>query len=425
METKIENVFLTKRQQLLLLKMSLFLGIDVLFAILSTTFLVDNKQIISGYVPYMLIVFLTLFSLLAVWIKKEDTYPIMLYGCLFVMFAAGYIVLNLSWWIIAAILLFLHWKFSSYFESEDEHIEMESGVILLFLCMSAFSLIIGNVRDLENKYVVLSVIVLLFFLSATLTSVQRMLQGQIGHKGRNSKNLIKPFGIMLIVLAGGGIFTYFSSFVRLGVYWVLNKLFWLFSFLVDPIFALLVKVRDWILSRMSSETLEGFGMKLNEKVDTSQQEAFYDGMSVPWLNELLIGIFIAAIIIYFVMKRKVSYGAIREEAPATIMTKFINTGTQKMDNKTAGILYTDAENAIRQAIRELEREAASINKGREDSENIRTWFTRIGIHEEDSFFILYESVRYGTRIPEKQDVAAFTQKVDNHISVLKGQHDKE
>jgi hypothetical protein len=418
MESKIENSFLTNQQQLFLLKISLFLGIDVLFAMLSTTALLEEELIISRYVPFMIIVYIFLFSVLMTWIKKKTVSSMMLYGVLLFLSAAGLIVFNLSLWIMALLLLFLHWRISSYFTSADDQIEVSSGVIFLFLCLSALSIIIGNARELENNFIIMSLILLLFSLVSTVTSVQRMLNPQDESENKNKRYLVKPFAILLLVIAAGGVLAFFSPYVRSGFYWMLNKIFWLFSLLVNPIFALLVKVRDWIMSKVSNDTLSGFGMKFNqEKIDESKQEAFYEGLSLPWLNELMIAIFILTVIIYFVKKRKVTYEVENNRVSSPIMTSF-KKGTVQPEKNSARVLYSDAENAIRQAMKELEREAATQNMGRENNENIRVWFSKIGIKEEETFFKLYESVRYGTKIPKNQELSYFTQRVKRHISYL-------
>jgi hypothetical protein len=418
MESKIENSFLTKKQHLFLLKIGLSLGIDVSFALLATTFLVEKELIISRYVPYLAIVFLFIFSILMICVKKRTIYSIMLNGALLLMAAAGLIVFNIPLWIMTLILLFLHWRISSYFQSEDDQIEVSSGIILLFLCLSALSLIIGHARELENNFIVMSLILLLFSIVPIVTSVQRMLNAQDESENKNKRYLVKPFAILLLVIAAGGVLAYFSPYVRSGFYWVLNKIFWLFSLLVNPVFALLEKVRDWIRSKVSNDTLSGFGLKLNqEKIDQSKQNAFYEGMSMSWLNEFLIAIFILAVIIYFVSKRKVTYEVENNRVSSPIMTSF-KKGTVQPEKNSARLLYSDAENAIRQAMKELEREAATQNMGRENNENIRVWFSKIGLNEEEAFFKLYESVRYGTKIPENQEVSYFTQRVKRHISYL-------
>jgi hypothetical protein len=424
MESKIENSFLTKKQHLFLLKIGLSLVIDVSFALLATTFLVEKELIISRYVPYLAIVFLFIFSILMICVKKRTIYSIMLNGVLLLMAAAGLIVFNIPLWIMTLVLLFLHWRISSYFQSEDDQIEVSSGVIFVFLCLSALSIIIGNVRELENNFIVMSLIIFLFSLVSTVTSVQRMLNAQDESENKNKRYLVKPFTILLLVIAAGGVLAYFSPYVRSGFYWVLNKIFLLFSLLVNPVFALLQKVRDWIMSKVSNDTLSGFGLKFNqETIDQSKQNAFYEGMSMSWLNELLIAIFILAVIIYFVKKRKVTYEVEHNRGSSPIMTSFIK-GTVQPEKNSARLLYSDAENAIRQAMKELEREAATQNMGRENNENLRVWFSKIGLNEEEDFFKLYESVRYGTKIPENQEVSYFTQRVKNHISLLKKQENK-
>jgi hypothetical protein len=422
MESKIENALLTNQQQMLLLKMGLYLGIDALFALLGTTFLSSVEMILFQYVPFMLIAYISLLTVMAVWIKKKNTNSMMLLGVLLFLLFAGLYAFTVSWWIVSITLLYLHWRISSYFQSEDEQIELRSGVLLFFLFLSSLSLVIGNARDIENKFLVIGLVVVLFSLVATVTSFQRMVKAERVRDTESKGYMMKPFFILLIVISFGGVLAYFSSYVRSILYWMLEKIFWLFSFLVNPIFGFLVKIRDWILSLISKETLAGMGLKLNnQEIDETQQKAFYDGLSLPWLNELLLGIFLLAVVVYLLRKRKVTYEVENDVVSSSLLTKFKKNGKKKEKNDSYTILYSDAENAIRQAMKELESEAAAVQKGRGKNEKIRFWFLKLGIQEEEDFFQLYESVRYGKRTPSNQEVNFFRNQVNRHISHLKEQ----
>jgi hypothetical protein len=422
METKIENSFLTSRQQHLLLKIALLFGVDLLFVMLTSTLLVEKEGILTRYVPFISVVFLFLYPAMLIWVKKKGIHSLILYSVLLISGAAGFFLFDISLWMTAVILLFLHWRIGSYFQSEDDQIEVSSSMVLGFLCLSACSLIIGNARDLGNGLIIMILILLLFSLVSTVTSIQRMLKGGSGEANDNKINLMKPFGVLLIVLTAGGVLSVSSTYARSGFYWILNKVFWLFSFLVNPLFALLEKVRDWIMSKISRDTLSGFGLKLpEEKIDETQQAAFYEGMSFPWLNEILIGIFILAVIIYFVKKRKITYEIESDGQIAPLMTK-VKKGKIQPKDHSAIIHYSEAGNAIRQAVKELEKEAAAQQIGRKSNENIRSWFARMGMNEDESFFSLYETVRYGTKIPDEKEVSFFLQCVKQHISILRDRY---
>ncbi|MCA1056635.1 hypothetical protein LCM10_16755 [Rossellomorea aquimaris] len=418
MESKIQNTFLTNQQRLLLLKMGLYLGIDILYAVLFASFLMANDTIISGYLPFISISFISLFGILAIWIRKGHANTFMLYGALLLLLAAGIFLFSLPIWFITLMLIYLHWRISSYFQTKDVQIEVASSTVTLFLSLSALSFVIGNARDLENKMLIIFLVILLFTLIAAVTSVQRMLNGAKGSGDNRNKQLKKPFVIILFVILAGVVLSYTSTFIRTVIYWVLSKVFWLFSFLVDPIYGFLVKVRDWLLSRVSRDTLSGMGLKFNENVEQVQQQATSDGMSWAWFNEVLMILFVIAIIIYFLKKRKVPYEESTGEVIPVIMNKFTSI-SKKVEKEFNGGTYTDAENAIRHAVKELESAASTVGKGRENNENIRAWFARLGILEDESFFTLYESVRYGTRIPEKLAVENFTHSIEKHISYIK------
>ncbi|QTC42213.1 hypothetical protein I7V34_02830 [Bacillus sp. V3] len=418
METKIENSFLTVREQQLLLKIALLFGVDLLFVMLSATLLIEQEGILTRYVPFMSVVFLFLYPAMIIWVKKKGIHSLILYSVLLFSGAAGFYLFNITLWMTAVILLFLHWRIGSYFQSEDDQIDVSSPIILGFLCLSAFSLIIGNARDLGNGMIILTLILLMFSLVSTVTSFQRMLIGGTGEGSSNKRNLMKPFAVLLVVLAAGGVLSVFSSYARMGFYWILNKVFWLFSFLVNPLFALLVKVRDWIMSKISRDTLSGFGLKLpEEKLDEAQQAAFYDGMSYPWLNEILIAVFILGVIIYFIKKKKIAYEVETGGQMSPLMSKF-KKRKLKQKEISGAIHYSAAGNAIRQVVKELEKEAAAKKIGRKPNENIRAWFFRMGLNEDEAFFKLYETVRYGTKIPDEKEVSSFVKRTKEHMTAL-------
>jgi hypothetical protein len=425
METKIENPILTSRQQHFLLKIALLFGVDLLFVMIIATFLIEKEGILTRYVPYMLAVFLFLYPAMIIWVKKKGIHSLMLYSVLLITGAAGFYLFSISLWMTVVILVFLHWRIGSYFQSEDDQIEVSSSMVFGFLCLAALSLVLGNARDLGNGMVIMILILLLFSLVSTLTSFHRMLKGSGREARENKRKLLLPFGVLLIVTAAAGVLSVFSAYARSGFYWILNKVFWLFSFLVNPLFSLLEKVRDWIMSKISRDALSGFGFKFpEEKIDEAQQAAFYEGMSFPWLNEILIGIFILAVIIYFIKKRKIAYEVESDGQVAPLMTK-IKKGKLQTKDHSAIIHYSEAGNAIRQAVKELEKEAAAQQIGRNSNENIRSWFARMGMNEDESFFNLYEAVRYGTKIPDEKEVTLFLQRVEQHISIVKERNMEE
>ncbi len=418
MESNIENPFLTKHNQLLIVKLSLVLAVDVLSALLVVTLFTYRSEFITGYLPLMSLLFMCLFPCVIMFVKWKHVNQLILYSLLLLMLAAGIYVFSVSWLLLSVLLIFIHWRFVTHFQSEETYIEINSGLVLGYVFVSIASITFGSIRDLGNEHIIYCLLFLFLSIIAAGTAVHRMMNVQNSTSKRN-KHIFKPFVILATVVISGAGLAFFSPFVRTGFYWIVHNIFWVLSFLVDPLFHLLLKIRDWLMSLISRDTLDGTGLKLNKpEFDSEQQNAFYEGVSIPWLKEIMIVLFILAAIIYVLKKRKVTLEACEDVAETSLFTTYQTAGTQK-DEQTFSIVYSDASNTIRKYMKKLEREASFANLGRNANENIRTWFTRLGILEDEAFFTLYEGVRYGMNEPGHEEIDYFICQIDLHIEELK------
>ncbi len=411
MESNIENSFLTKQEQLLFIKISLLLGIDLLFAALGITFLTAREIIISSFIPLLSMVFLFLLVSFLRFVKKQRMSPLLLNSVFLLLFVIGIYLFSLEWWILVIMFLFLHWRTSSYFREEEISIDISSGIILGFIFASSLSLIFGNARDLQNDYIIYTLDIIFFSFISIVTSIQRMMHSQTVSNEKSKQYFVKPFLFLFIAFICGGILAYLSVFVREGFYWILEKIFWSFSLIVNPIFELLIIIRDWILSHISKDALKGIGTKITKQdVDPLQQNAIHEGISFPWFNVLLVTILIVGVIIYLLKKRNDSFVLEGKEVTNPIISTFkMKKSIDERDKLHTH--YSKGKDEIRKLMHQLEEEAFKSGFERKISENLRGWFSRIGFQEEEKFFELYESVRYGTKIPSNYEVDYFTLRV--------------
>lgn len=422
MESNIENSFLTKHYQRLIVKLVLMLVIDLLFSLLVVTLFVSRETFLGSYLPVVSLVPVCLFPCIIIFVKKGQINQIILYGLLFALLVLGIFIFSVSWWLFSLLFLYLHWRFVTHFQGDENHIDINSGVVLAFIFFSAVSLIFSLVNDLGNDTVIYLLLFTLLSSIAIGTAIQRMMSHSSSQSGMN-KQLLKPIVILLGVIFTAGVLSFFIPFVRTGFYWVVEKVFWVISFLVDPIFHLLVKIRDWVMSLISSDTLEGMGMKLDKTdLKSIQQNAFYEGITMPWLKVVLIGFFLLMVISYLLKKKQITLETNDVEVSSSLLTTFksIHNGERKQPIEAD---YSDASNTIRKSMKTLEREASSVNLGRNSNENVRSWFMRIRIIEEEAFFSLYEKVRYGMKDPSQDDVDYFTRQIKVHIAELKDRKD--
>ncbi|WGG47314.1 hypothetical protein [Rossellomorea sp. DA94] len=418
MESFVESSFLIKHKLMLMMKIGLYVGIDILFALLMATFLFSKEVLLSSYVPALCMVFIIIFTFLLVSTLKPWVFKLLL-GALAISLVLSIYFFSAAWWVMLAVLVFLHWRITSYTKSNDASIEVNSGSVLIFLFISSVSLLTGSVRGLGNTYIIYSLLFILFSIIITLTPIQRMLGDvKTGHK----KVLLKPMGFWFLVTLAGGLLAVFSSLVSKGIYWVAEKGFWVFSFLVDPIYQQLIILRDRFLSTRHAQEGEGSEVQKQDFLEAQNYE-LSQGLSFSWVNEVLLGLFVIAVIIYLVKKRKSSFDTSKEEENSpTMMTKKIVTLDE--DPEIEQFSYSKARDDIRLSMEKLEGEAHIWGAGRQQNENVQLWFNRIGLSESERFFSLYERIRYGQSVPSQQEVDYFTRQIEHHIGELKQREDQ-
>lgn len=420
MESFVENSFLTKHKQMLFIKMGLYAGIDLLFVLLTITFLFTGDVVLNQYVPAFAMMLVLVMTYMAISIKMQSFNHLLLYAVFALGIGTGILFFSASWWVFLPATIYLHWKISSYLQIKDPSIEISSGNVLIFLFISAVSLFSGSLRQLENTYLVYSLLFLFFAFVGTLTSIQRMLASE--SKGVN-KSIYKPFALLITVFLIGVILAAFSSVVSQGVFWLLEKVFWLFSFLVNPIFSILTKLRDSIMKFFENNPEKGDGNENEQQVyDESQLSSLGDGLSFSWLDEALLGLLVCFAIIYLVKKRKTSLHLSTSGGTTPVMTTRV-AGAGDTPNQREQVEYSIARDAIRKSMKMLEEEAYKNEVGRLPNENVQAWFTRIELEESARFLTIYERVRYGRGVPEQDEVDFFTKRVREHIESLNTLHE--
>ncbi|TMU87986.1 hypothetical protein FGG79_07715 [Bacillus sp. BHET2] len=417
MESFAESSFLTKQKQMLLVKLGLLVGIDVLFALLMITFLFSKEVLLSNYVPALCMVFVILFTFLIFSIIKQSIYKLLLVT-LAISFCLCIYFFSTAWWVILSVLVFLHWRISTYTQSKDTSIEVSSGTILIFLFIGSVSLLTGSIRDMGNTYIIYGLLFILFSIIITFTPIQRMLSDV---KNSSKKMILKPMGFWFLVTLAGGLLAVFSSLASKGIYWGAEKIFWVFSFMVDPIYNLLLKIKNLITN--SNGPQKGGGNDV-QKQDFHEGQAyeFSQGLSFSWVNEVLLGLLVILVIIYLVKKRKSSLQITNDKVNSPIMmTQKITTPVE--DAKIERISYSKARDVIRLSMEKFEEEAYRSEAGRHLNENVQLWFNRIGLSESEQFFSLYERVRYGQFVPSEEEVDYFTRQLEVLMAELNDRKD--
>ncbi|MBN8191666.1 hypothetical protein JI667_05825 [Bacillus sp. NTK074B] len=421
MESFAESTFLTKHKQMLLIKLGLLVGIDVLFSLLAITYIFQKEVIVSSYVPAFVMTYVIIMVSVALSKMNQTIYHLLL-GALLISLGLSIYFFSASWWVMVCALFFLHWRTTTYLQNKDASIEVDSGSILIFLCIASSSLLTGSMRDMGNAYIIYGLLFILFSIIITLTPIQRMLSDVKSGQGQG-KMLFKPVGLWFLVIVAGAALAMFSSLASRGIYWGAEKVFLVFSLLVNPIYDQLLKLRDLIMNMFSSDAEKSTGNELEKQnIDETQTYELSQGISFSWLDEALLVLLVLFVVIYLIKKRKKSLHIPDGERNSYTMTTQ-NIITPLEESNKQPISYSKARDVIRLSMEKLEKEALMNGAGRHPNENVQSWFNRISLRGTEQFFTVYERVRYGQLAPDDDEVEKFTDLIDIYINELTDKED--
>lgn len=409
----------TDYQKLLTLKLCFLAGVDSLFAFLLMTFLAQRDLLLSDYLPLVLLSFLAL-SVWSVMIGRSGKVkPIPLYVMFALILLVGIFLFSVNLVFLAGVLVYLYWRMNGHLEEMEYGIEISSGAWVIFLAIASASMLTSPMRGMENGTPVIVSIFLYLLLTVSVTPIQRMMTHESGKR---------PYYVPLMLIGAiAGVATVLGlvSFVFMqGVYWLFSNIFWVFSFAVDPIYNAIEHLRDLASSLFNQMYGEGG----EESLEKGQVEAeapplpLSQGMSFDWLVMVLGIIAVLLIIMYFYVRRKGSTVSQREGKGFSVQSYPDNRakGTQSSDYD-----YSQADDRIREAVTEFERFSHSRNAGRNANEDLRAWFVRLGLEDEERFFIIYERVRYGRGGVSPEDGDFFVRRMEVHTSSMSPVSEKE
>ncbi|MEW4309661.1 hypothetical protein [Rossellomorea marisflavi] len=411
MEYEIRSVS-TDYQKLLTMKLCFHAGVESLFAFLLMTFLAQRDPLLSDYLPLVLLSFLAL-SVWSVMIGRSGKVkPVPLYVMFALILLVGIFLFSVNVVFLAGVLVYLYWRMNSHLEEMEYGIEISSGAWVIFLAVASASMLTSPMRGMENGTLVIVSIFLYLLLTVSVTPIQRMMT----HKSGKSPYYVP---LMLIgAIAGAATVLGLVCFVFMqGAYWLFSKILWVFSFAVDPIYNAIEHLRDLASSLFN----QMYGAGGEESLKTGQVEAESpplppsQGMSFDWLVMVLGIIVVLLIIVYFYVRRKGSTTSLRERKGFSVQAY--------PDKPMEGHLssdydYSQADDRIRESVTEFERFAHSKKAGRKTDEDLRAWFGRLGLQDEERFFTIYEQVRYGKGGVSHEGGDFFVHRMEIHTSSL-------
>ncbi|MGX1264852.1 hypothetical protein RKD55_002656 [Rossellomorea marisflavi] len=401
----------TDYQKLLTMKLCFFAGVESLFAFLLMTFLAPSNLLLSDYLPLLLLSFLAL-SVWAVMIGRTGKVnPLPLYGMFALILLLGVFFFTVNLVFVAGAFVFLYWRMNAHLQDMESNIEISSGAWVIFLAIAAASMMTSPMRGMENGTPVIVSIFLYLLLTVSVTPVQRMMT-----HGSGKRPYYVPLTLMGAI-AGVAMALGLVSFVLMqGVYWVFSKIFWVFSFAVDPIYNAIEHLRDLVSSLFNQVYGEGEEGSIEKgQVETGEPLPISQGMSLDWLMLVAGIVAVLLIILYFYMKRKGTAASLRERKGFTVHAY----PDKPVDGpRSSDYDYSQADDRIREAVTEFEGFAHSKTAGRNTNEDLRAWFGRLGLEDEERFFTIYEQVRYGRGGVSPEGGDFFVRRMELHTSSL-------
>lgn len=188
----------------------------------------------------------------------------------------------------------------------------------------------------------------------------------------------------------------------------------LFTIVMMPLTPLLIYLEEFLASLFREPTEEEpQDMEANDgRIDSllsKNSEVSNLSISIEWI--LLVGLSIVVLIIVtYIIKKKI-------ELPVEQEINNFRYGNddlpiQEEEEINLSTIYRVEASFLRKLYLEFEKEANSLGYEREKSETVREWFKRMAWKVEGEFFSIYEEVRYGGNLVEKEKADTFVQELD-------------
>ncbi|WP_347318114.1 hypothetical protein [Rossellomorea sp. RS05] len=401
----------TDYQKLLTMKLCFFAGVETLFAFVLLTFFAPSDPLLMDYLPLLLLSFIALSAWSVMIGRTGKVNPLPLYGMFALILMVGVFFFTVNLVFVAGAFVFLYWRMNAHLQDMESNIEISSGAWVIFLAIAAASMMTSPMRGMENGTPVIVSIFLYLLLTVSVTPIQRMMTHASG-----KRPYYVPLTLMGAIAGVATVLGMVSYVLMQGIYWVFSKIFWVFSFAVDPIYNAIEYLRD-VASSLFNQMYGDGGEGSIEKgqVEAEEPLPISQGMSLDWLVLVSGIIAVVLIILYFYMKRRGTSASLRERKGFSVQTY--------PDKPVEGHLssdydYSQADDRIRESVTEFERFAHSKNAGRKTDEDLRGWFRRLGLQDEERFFTIYEQVRYGRGGVPPEGGDFFVHRMEIHTSSL-------
>ncbi len=312
----------------------------------------------------------------------------------------------------------LHGRYSSFYEAiHTDHHFLIKFLVVFSVCWF-FLLINPNEQSSTLLFVIAPVAVIAYVFLHLLYHVLNAKS-----TGARIGQAASVFGILLTFATFAAIVTStLADEVRSGLGKLLGSVirivFW-------PLALALEQVNQFLSGLSTEEDMQETIDQLGPDENTAQQDtAMSEVSSTDFPVEILLGIVIfASAIVLLLWLRKTKIERARPEKTQEIAIKRHETQQLIPVKSNSSIVPHELNlHQIRELFRELEKEAHELNKGRASYETIREWMSRMQWNVADSFYHIYDRVRYGDKqLPEEQ-VRYFIDEIEKIKNIYLKEH---
>ncbi|WP_113928994.1 hypothetical protein [Bacillus sp. P14.5] len=396
---------------------------DTLLLLAFLTFFTTETIFLGEVLPFLLLALVITLPLVWAGFESSRKFNAAFLGISATLFLIDQFFLGLPWWFSLFLLFLLHWRTSTHLEEErDSRYEVSGGYMLAFLIITLSSYVFQNIYEKQTIAIILFIFLGGMFLYSGGTYLVRVAESA-GHTRKTTrvKSAVLPLlftGLLSILTA---VLALVSDTVGSAIHYLMGGVFWVVSFLVDPLWQLI----NWFMGLLPKGMSEGLqSLRRPDMPYEVTPELLEDNSSrlfLSWWNEVLIVVLVLVILIY-IWRRYRNKGWVEEEGPK----KYAGYSSRKesaiaeKDSQSTNTWYSTADSEIRKEILSLEKLAEKNGMYRLNGETLQEWLKRLGLQSDKEFYRLYEEVRYGNKEVPIDKAAWFKDCVDHVKAKIPG-----
>jgi hypothetical protein len=311
-------------------------------------------------------------------------------------------LLGFSWFALLCFGVLVLWRTESAYK--DPGGSSDSNLFLLVFA-GGFAVILAAVF-LEpawiSKVVWMVVLQEAFIIAAGFFS-------RLAASGTSRKNkglLIHDFVLAMLVIFAMGVAAVFAIPAVSGLFFSLMRgIAYLFGAAASPFFQWAEK-RDW------SVNLNEEPERQEEQLDESREQPLMEeqGQGFEMVLAAAAAAFLIFIMSYLYKKRKKTSDGVMQDKEKSYITVEREPGSD--GGLDRGRKRTEAPlDPVRREIYQLEAYSDKLQLGRRQSESFPEWMKRIGLHVDPFTSSVYEKVRYGEKLADAAEAAAFLKEI--------------